>query len=208
MRKPAGWAGMIGALLCLAAAALTMVSMFQDLVVVQTVSGPENVTFRITLWDVQIVSDGATQAALESGGPSAPQNAVPLMFAVAMLIAAAMLGMFDRARRLSRAGGLAAVIAATFLTAAVAVVITQALWWMDVLEPGPILPREGVDVTTTVDAGLAVWALVAGVALAITAAVLIWRQPGAEPERTEPETPRIGIPVVRRLPDEPSAAED
>jgi len=79
---------------------------------------------------------------------------------------------------------------------------------MDVLQPGPILPHEGVDVTTTVAAGPAVWALVAGVALAITAAVWTWRRPGAEPERTEPETPRIGIPVVRRLPDEPSAAEN
>jgi hypothetical protein len=200
---------MIGALLCLAAATLTMIGVFQDLVVVENLGGPQDQTLRLTLWDARLVTDGVTETAPELGGPSAPQNGVPLLLAVALLLAAAMLGRLTLARRLSRASGLAAVVAATFLTAAVAVVITQAVWWMDVLAPVPLTPQEGVDVEITVSAGPAVWTLVAGVALAIVAAVLTWRQPRLEPERVEPDTPRMGFPVmVRRLPDEPPDAEN
>jgi hypothetical protein len=200
---------MIGALLCLAAATLTMIGVFQDLVVVENLGGPQDQTLRLTLWDARLVTDGVTETAPELGGPSAPQNGVPLLLAVALLLAAALLGRLNLARRLSRASGLAAVVAATFLTAAVAVVITQAVWWMDVLAPVPLTPQEGVDVEITVSAGPAVWTLVAGVALAIVAAVLTWRQPRLEPERVEPDTPRMGLPVmVRRLPDEPPDAEN
>jgi hypothetical protein len=205
-RKPAGRAGMIGALLCLVAAVLTMIGMFQDLVVARNFGGPQGLTYRITLWDARVVADGAAESAVEGGAPPVPQNGVPLLFAVALLLAAALLGMLNRGRRagrISRVSGLTAVVAATFLTAAVAMVIMQALWWMDILGPVSVDPREGVDVQNAVGVGPALWTLIVGVALAIAAAVLTWRQPRPEPERVEPETPRMGIPVVvRRLPDE------
>jgi hypothetical protein len=196
---------MVGALLCFAAAVLTMIGTFQDLVVVENIgniAGSRNQTYIITLWEFRVEINGVVDTGEVAGLTVMPQHGVPLLFAVALLLAAALLGMLPSARPAARRFGLITVIAAAFLTAAVAMVVVQAMWWQEIFRP-PVAPREGVDVEVTVGAGPALWTLIAGAALAIVAAVMAWRQPRPGPERVEPDTPRLGFPVVVRLPDEP-----
>ena len=101
--------------------------------------------------------------------------------------------------------GLVAVVGATFLAAAVATVCVQELWWLDIFRSQvDTADNTAADIQNapTVTVGPGFWTLVIAVGLAVVAAVLAWRQSRPEPERAEPDTPRLGIPVVvRRLPD-------
>ncbi len=187
---------MIGALLSLAAAALTMIGMLQDLLTARIFTQ----TIAITSWDIRIETDGPSGSGIAGG----PLNGVPLVFAVVVLLAAAVLGMLAAVRpagaRFGRASALAAVVGAAFLAGTVATIGMQVLGWLDAFK----LPDNPDQLTV----GPGFWTLVVGVGLAIAAAVTAWRQAGAEPARVEPDTPRLGIPVVvQRLPDEPPVNE-
>jgi hypothetical protein len=192
---------MVGALLSLGAAALTMIGTFQDLLTAHYLVGPQRQTFVITSWDSRVEINGG----LRSEPGFAPLNGVPLLFAVVVLLAAAVLGMLAAARpagrRFGRPSALAAVVAAAFLAATVATIGVQELRWLDTFRlPGNAPPDVQEGSAVTVGAGF--WTLVIGVGLAIVAAVTAWRQVQPEPPRIEPDTPRLEIPVVvRRLPD-------
>jgi hypothetical protein len=189
----------LGALLCLTAAMLTMIGMFQQLFTAQIAVGPgarQRVT--ISSWDFRNEFDGIPAA----DGSDILINGVPLAFAVAALLAAA-LGLLVAARRsaarLARVSRLTALVGATFLAATVGTVGVQELFWLDVFQP----PNStGPDFRAAVGPGF--WSLVTGAAVALVAAVVAWRSGRLVPRREEPETPQLGIPVVvRRLPDEP-----
>jgi hypothetical protein len=187
---------MIGALASLGAAALTMIGMLQDLLTAKIFTQ----TITITSWDIRVETNGGPGGGMTGG----PFNGVPLLFAVVVLLAAAVLGMLAAARpartRFGRASALAAVVAAAFLAGTVATIGMQVLGWMDAFT----IPDNPDQVTV----GPGFWTLVVGVGLAIAAAVTTWRQAGPEPARVEPDTPRLGIPVVvQRLPDEPPVNE-
>jgi hypothetical protein len=197
----------IGAVLCVAAAVLTAIGAFQDLVVIEGSGGPQDAIVFITLWEPRVEIDGVTQPDATFGVQSIPQNGVPVMFVVALLFAAALLGTLTQARPSTRWFGLTTVVAASFLTAAVVMLVPQVLWWQEIFQPTPNVP-EGVEVEEiATGVGPALWTLMAGAALAIAAAVVAWRRPRVEvarEEREEPDTPPMGVPVVvRRLPDEP-----
>jgi hypothetical protein len=181
------------------AAVLTMIGMFQDLLTAQNTSGGQRFMYAITSWNARAETNGVS----EPQPQGVPLNGVPLLVAVTALLAAAVLGMLAATRppgrRWGRATGLTSVIAATFLAATVAAIGVQELWWLDIFQPQLDTPGAGSSVTV----GPGYWTLVVGVALAVLAAVLAWRQNRPEPARTEPDTPRLGIPVVVRLPDEP-----
>jgi hypothetical protein len=192
---------MVGAVLCFGAAVLTMIGTFQDLLTAQNHIGPQRRTIVITNWDVRVETNGVSEPEAEG----APLNGVPLLFAVAVLLAAAVLGMLaatrPSVRRFGRASGLTAVVAAAFLAATVATIGAQVLWWLGIFRPSDDAPAD-VQESSTVTVGPGIWTLVIGVGLAAAAAVTAWRQAQSEPPRVEPDTPRLGIPVVvRRLPD-------
>jgi hypothetical protein len=203
--QPRSRTGMVGALLCLGAAALTMIGTFQDLVNARNFSQGGLQTYVITSWTTRFENNGT----LEPGSQAAPLNGVPLLISVAMLLVAAALGMLAANRppgwRFGRLGGLAAVVGATFLAGTVATIGAQELWWLDIFGPPENAPPDpSIDTSVTVGPGF--WTLAAGAGLAIVAAVTAWRRQ-ARPEavREEPDTPRLGIPVVvvTRLPDAP-----
>jgi uncharacterized membrane protein YccF (DUF307 family) len=197
--------GVVGALLCLGAAVLTAIGSFQALyaVDVESVSGLWRQGRVVTSWDFELTTNGVPDPDSEAIG--APLNGVPLMFAVAVLLATAVLGMLVAATpasssRFGLAHRIAAVIAAVFLVATVWSVGMQELWYQDVLRP----PDE-TSIKSTTQVGAGFWLLVAGAMLALVAAVVAWRPARADVwEREEPDTPVLGIPVVvRRLPDAP-----
>lgn len=201
-RKPVARTGMVGALLCVIAATLTMIGAFQDLVVAENIGGPQDETYIVTLWEFRLEADGVVQPAFVLADVGIPRYGVPLLFGIAMLFAAALLGMLTLARPVTRWFGLTTVVAATFLAAVVSMIVPQAMRWQEMFQPPPDLDQQGIE--STVGLGPAYWTLIAGAVLAIAAAVVAWRQPRVEPERVEPETPPMGIPVgVHRLPDEP-----
>lgn len=193
---------MVGAVVSLGAAVLALLGMFQDLLITRNVAGDDEFRYAITSWGARIETNGVAEPAPQG----MPLNGLPLTVAVAVLLGAAVLGMVSANRpgaRWGQATNLTSVIAATFLAGTVATIGVQELWWLDVFraEVGA-----GGDDTSSVTLGPGYWTLVVGVALAIFAAVLAWRQSRREPLRVEPDTPRLGIPVVvRRLPDEPPA---
>lgn len=192
--------GVVCASLCLVAAVLTMVGSFQDLAMTrQSAGGNRELISRVTVWDMTIVSNLTSQPQ-----DSVPVNGAPLLVAVVLLLAAAFLRL-PVAWRFHRLGGVVTVGAAAFLTAIVGVVSLQALWWLNIFEPD-VLDDRGV-VPTVVQSGIGagVWTLAAAAVLALAATVLTWRRPRPGAERVEPDTPRLGTPIVVRLPDEPPA---
>lgn len=207
-RTPANRTARVGALLCLGAAVLTMIGTFQNLLISEQGSSAGEQRFVITAWQMFLDSGQDDVSTPEN----APLNGVPLLCAVAVLIAAAAFGMRAAVRpglRPSRMPALLAVVGAAFLAAVVATIGAQELWWLEVLQPPPPDAVEGGPDGNDVTVGPAYWMLVAGTGTAIAAAVLTWRQHRPEPERVEPDTPRLGVPVVHRLPDEtPDAPPD
>lgn len=189
-------AGRIGAAMFLGAAVLTLVATLQNLFVAETAQGEARQRFVITSWDMRTEAEDPSVTGPESG----PLNGVPLLIAAALLFAAAMLGMRAVTRRPSRLWSLAAVVAATFLAGTVATIGAQELWWLDILD---IPESTGGETQATVSVGPGYWMLVLSAALAVAAAVPAWRQNRPAPERVEPDTPTLGFPAVRRLPDVP-----
>jgi hypothetical protein len=204
--EPVRRTGSVGPLLCLGAAVLTVLGSFLELLVVENLPSPnpqDPITF--TSWTADLGGDtGGTQPV--------PLDGVPLMAAAAILLVAAMLWLL-RTGPLARARNLVPAVAgfgAAFLAGAVAMIGMQVLWWMELFAPPAFAPAS--DITTT--AGPGFWMLVVGVALAVGAAVLSWRQRRPETEPVEPVEPAAadtpaaapaGEPVVsvRRLPDAP-----
>lgn len=201
VRKPGERAGLVCALLCLAAAVLTMIGSFQDMVTAaQRAAGfQQRASWVISVWDVAVESNGELQPLLVD---RVAVNGVPLLVAAASLLAAAVL-QTPVARRFRRVSGLVTVAAAAFLTAVVVLVVMQASWWLTIFQPVPTPGQEEGEVVFEGGFGAGVWTLIAAAVLAIAATVPVWRRPRAEPERTEPDTPRLGTPLVVRLPDEP-----
>jgi hypothetical protein len=192
-----------GALLFLCAAGLTAIGSFQPLyaVEIEYVGEPRRQSLRVTSWDLDFTTNGVP----ESDALGAPLHGVPLMFAVAALLATALLGLLvataSAGSRFGPAHRLSAVITAVFLVAVVWSVGMQELWYRAALRP-----PDGPETHSTAGIGPGFWSLLAGAAIAVVAAVLAWRPARANvAEREEPETPVLGIPVVvRRLPDEPN----
>ncbi|MFL6142384.1 MAG: hypothetical protein ACJ72N_11035 [Labedaea sp.] len=179
--------------LCLVAAALTATGSFLPLFVSTVRLGYPNVELvtTVTAWGLRATANGLP----DSTNGVAPLNALPLVLAVVLLLAAVLL---------ARRRAATAVAAAAFLTGAVATVGMQELAWKHNFEPTGVtatIPNLGVDLAV----GSGFWLLVGAAVLAVAAALGALARPGAGPvgEREEPETPRLGIPVVVRLPDEP-----
>jgi hypothetical protein len=192
--------GVLCASLCLAAAVLTMVGSFQDLAMTrQSAGGGQERITRVTVWDMTIVSDLVSQPQ-----DSVPVNGAPLLVAVGLLLAATILRL-PVARRFQRLGGVVTAGASAFLIAIVGVVGLQALWWLNIFEPDVLDERGIVPSAVQSGVGAGVWTLVAAAVLALAATVLTWRRPRPDAERVEPDTPRLGTPIVVRLPDEPPA---
>jgi len=205
---PVAWqsrlrAGRVVALLYLGAATLTMIGTFQNLLTATYTLGDGQQTVIITCWDSRLTSGDSTAVMAQA----APANGVPLLCAVALLLAAAALHLYAPARpggrRLGTVRGPVAIAVTAFLVATVVTIGAQVTWWLDVFGPPSADATEapGAQGTTTASIGSGYWMLVAGVGLAVVATVLAWRHNRFEQARTEPDTPRLGIPVVRRLPD-------
>lgn len=196
---PGRGAGTAGALFLLGAAALTLFGTFQNLVIARYIPGSPQ-AYVISYWDVRVENDTSETA---PGG--VPFNGVPLLVAVALLLAAAVLGILAATRssgaRLGRTSGLVAVIGATFLTGAVATIAAQEVWWLNLFAMDNT-PTGASGTAATPGAGF--WLPVVAVGLAAVGAVMAWRQGRSQPGRVEPDTPPLGVPVVvRRLPDAP-----
>ncbi|HET9144001.1 hypothetical protein [Actinophytocola sp.] len=205
--RPLNRASVLGALLCLTAAVLTVVGALQVFVSVHVRLGDlQRFTMIVTAWE-QLFED--TDPAIISSDGRAPANGVPLLVCAALLLAAAVLLAFGAVRpvagnRWGRAGALAAVAAAAFVVATAGNVALQVRWWANVwAEPS------GVENSAEASVGPGLWSTSLAAALAVAAAVIAviaWRpapQP-AEPERVEPATEPLGLPVlVRRLEDAP-----
>jgi hypothetical protein len=185
-------------LLCLLAAALAATGSFLPLFVSTVRLGYPNVVLvtTVTAWELRATANGLP----DSTQDVAPLNALPLVLAVALLLATVLL---------VRRRVVLAVAAAAFLAGAVATVGVQELAWKVNFRPTGIttsIPDLGIDLAV----GRGFWLLVGAAVLAAVAALVAVRQADATPEseREEPETPRLGIPVVVRLPDEPPALPD
>lgn len=195
----------VGALLGFTAAALITIGLVQPLFTASTgFRNGQGQRTTITSWTFQTEPIG-----LPIAGVNQPMlNGLPLALAALALVAAAAGVLVARGRPdggLGRASRLGAVIGATFLAATVCVVGVQLSFWVDAYRPSGTDPP-GYSATSSVGPGF--WSFVTGAAVAVVAAVVTWRS-GREPQWVEPETPRLGIPVVvRRLPDEPPPDQD
>jgi hypothetical protein len=119
------------ALMCFAAALLTLAGAFLTLFTGDIRFDDSRVIITITSWDVQAQADGVP----EPNVPAAPANGAPLMLAAVILLAAAVLALFATAApgspRIGRASWISAVTGAAFLTGAVLTVGVQELTWLD-----------------------------------------------------------------------------
>jgi hypothetical protein len=179
---------------CLLAAGLTVAGSFLPLFVSTIRLGYPLSVLKVTVtgWGVQASANGLPDRAPDV---AVAVNGVPLVLAAALLLVAIV-----------RRG--AALAGAGFLAGTVLTIWVQESTWPEIFRPTGIIttiPNMAVDLA--VGSGLHV--LVAAVLVAGLAAVLAVRPVGAsereEPERVEPETPPMGVPVVVRLPDEPPA---
>lgn len=197
----------LGALLCFGAAVLTLAGSFLALFTSELRFGQvatERLTITITAWDLQAEAVGQPNPDVGS----VPANGLPLAFAAAVLLAAAVLAILTAAAPsrggIGRASAVTAMAAGAFLTGTVWAVGMQELGWQDTY--GPTRLPEELIVETSV--GIGFWLLVVAVAAAVAAIVFSLVPLRAKVPRVEPETPVLGIPsigdaVVTRLPDEP-----
>lgn len=179
----------VASLVCLVAAALTLVSTFLPLFVADLAFAGQTMHISVTSWKAE--GNGL------SNGP-APDNGFPLVFATVCLLVAALVGLVAAvAPNLRRTAGVATGMAAAFLAAATWMVIVQVDGWLQVQA------ANGMGVTVDVGAGGGMWLLLAAAVLAIVAAVL-WlvssqRQPPPQAP-AEPVTPPTGFAVPVILP--------
>jgi hypothetical protein len=177
-----------GAVLCVLAAGLAVAGAFLPLFTNTVRMGhPLSVLgLSITGWGIRATANGLPDTAPTD--VSVAVNGVPIMLAAALLVAVAVAGRFTMA-------------AAAFLCGVVLTVGMQEMAWHNSFRPTGILTTmPDFAVAHTVGPGF--WLLLGAVVLAGAATALtLW--PAPEPQREEPETPRLGIPVVTRLPDAP-----
>jgi hypothetical protein len=207
-RRRPSWR-LLGVLVCFAASILTLLGSFMTLFRASLAFGQSNqVTVTITAWDIHAESDGRSLP-----GGSIAANGAPLVFAATLLLAAALLGLYatavpDRVG-ISRATIVLTAAGAAFLAGTTWTIGMQALSWKDLFgTPSGIGFDDGAD--TNVAAGF--WLLVVATVAALVSPLLAWLPARArpQPDRIEPETPPLGIPlgapvaVVHRLPDAPA----
>jgi hypothetical protein len=183
----------VGALLCVAAAVLTVIGTFQPLV---TGRLDKNV-LSVTSW-VQRME--RVDGSVLNADTEAPVYGLPLTVAAALLLVAALLGL-----RAARRAGLTAVVAAAFLAGTVVAVGVQQRWWVDVVFGAPLRdlpPGTLANYWSRTGAGL--WMLAVAAGLAVAAAVATWRA-SDDPRRQAESHPVPSEPaiVVHRLPDAP-----
>jgi hypothetical protein len=185
--EPRGRLPAVASLVCLTAAALTLVSTFLPLFVGDLAMAGQTMHISITSW----TSEGNGL----SNGP-APGNGFPLVFATVGLLVAALTGLVAAvAPNLRRAAGVATGMAAAFLAAATWMVIVQVDGWLQVQS------ADGMGMSVDVGAGGGMWTLLAAAVVAILAAVL-WLV-ASQRRPPEPPTPPTGIAVPVILPNKP-----
>jgi hypothetical protein len=207
--RPVRWtrAGRLGTALCFGATVLVTVSLFLPLYIA-TIRFPQFVDVAsgqrliLTSWGTRVEFLEAARVNADTG--SGPFNGIPLLFAAAVLLTAAMLGVIVAARpsstRFGRFRRLTTTVGAAFLAGTV--------WTIDqqVLSLAQNIRRVGQETTAEGAIGTGFWLQGLSVVLAIAAAVVTWRMARQDDdrEREEPETLPMGIPVlVHRLPDAP-----
>ncbi|HEV8558042.1 MAG TPA: hypothetical protein VGR06_16820 [Actinophytocola sp.] len=174
---------------CVVAAGLTVAGSFLPLFVSTTRLGYPLSVLKVivTGWGVQATANGLPDRAPDI---EVAVNGVPLVLAAALLL----LAVVKRGAALAGAG---------FLAGTVLTIWVQESTWPEVFRPAGILvtmPNLAIDLAV----GSGFHVLVAAVLVAGLAALLALR-PAVAPEREEPDTPPLGVPVVVRLPDEPPA---
>jgi hypothetical protein len=197
-----------GALLSFGASLLTLLGSFMALLTGEfRVQGESRLSVTVTSWEMQSVNAGGLS------GPAAdapvPMTGAPLMFAAAVLLASALIGLFAAASPGSagvvRLSGIISAVGAAVLLGTVWTIGMEELYWKKSFESAAG-GGEDPDFTISFDTGTGLWLLVGAVVLAVAAAVLSWLAERATRPvwvREEPDTPRFGVPVVVRLPDEP-----
>jgi hypothetical protein len=177
-----------GAVLCVLAAALTMVGAFLPLFTSTVRLGHPNSVLAVTIsgWGIRAAANGLPDEVPSNVGIA--DNGVPLVLAAALLVGVAVVRRFT-------------VAASAFLAGVVLTIGLQEFAWHNSFRPTGVTATVP-DLTVELTVGTGFWLLVGAVVVAGLATVLTLR-PAPEPEREEPETPRLGIPVVVRLPDEP-----
>lgn len=213
-RRPSPLWRPLGALLCFAAAILTLLGSFLTLLTTE-VRESNNSRFALTItgWDVSATTNGRPDA--EGAAAIFPTNGPPLVAAAVVLLAAAILAVFAAAApstATTRANSVVTAAAAAFLAGTTATLLMEILNWYDRLRPNtpPGSPIQ-IDIVTTI--GLGFWLIVTATTAALAGFVLTWLPLRRRPKnRIEPDTPTLGIPapvggdsaVVHRLPDEPA----
>jgi hypothetical protein len=195
------------ALLSFGASVLTLLGSFMALLTGEFMVGGEvGLSVTVTSWEMQSVDTGGPLTA-PTGAP-VPMTGAPLMFAAAVLLAAALLGLFAAALPGSagvvRLSGVVSAVAAALLLGTVGTIGMEELYWKKSFESAG-----GSDPGFTVSfgTGSGFWLLVGAVVLAVGAVAVSWLAERATRPvltREEPDTPRFGVPVVVRLPDEPA----
>ncbi|MFC4003167.1 hypothetical protein ACFS2C_15320 [Prauserella oleivorans] len=179
----------LAAVLCLAAAALTVVGSFLPIFTgALTALGSTQFEMSITSWGFE------TDAPTQEGGVA--NNGVPLMIAAALLcVAAAVLlaGALRGRPDTSRVATPMTCLAAAFVAGVTVTVLMQALSWQETFRPtGTAEGNSDFSVDTSL--GLGVWLFAGATVLALAAAGVALRPRGRR-EPTEPETPRYGFPA-------------
>jgi hypothetical protein len=198
------------AFLLFAAAIATLVGTFLDLFAGRIVfRGEERVALVISAWDAS-----ATERGVPAEAGRVPTNGAPLVVAAAILLIAAVVGVLAAAApgapRVVRASGLLAPIATAFLIGTVWTVGMEVATWVSNFRPVET-PVTAGSVRAESSVGNGFWLLLGGAVAAVVATAAVWRAGFAGRVlswRQEPETPRYGIPVVVRLPDDPAKLAD
>ncbi|MCE7001274.1 hypothetical protein LWC34_00225 [Kibdelosporangium philippinense] len=151
------------------------------------VTPSETTELNLTLWGLT-GSDGS------NGADMFPQVGVAVVVSVVVLVISGLLGLFSR--RLHPATGpvLAARLIGTGGTGLLIGSVVQPLLVFRIFDSQSILSGYGV----TVSPGIGTWLLILGCVLSV-AAIVLMLVPKIAKRGEEPETPPMGIPVVRVL---------
>ncbi len=199
-----------GALLSFGASLLTLLGSFATLLTGELlVEGEPRLSVIVTSWEMRSDETGATQLfGTDAADAPVPMTGAPLMFAAAVLLISALVGLFAAASPGSagvvRLSGIASAVGAALLLGTVWTIGMEELYWKKTFESFGGGQDPGITISFSTGPGF--WLLVGAVALAIGAAAVSWlaeRVTRPVWVREEPDTPRFGVPVVMRLPDEP-----
>lgn len=166
-----GWRGaaVLGALLGVVAAVLTVVGSFIPLFAGEARAAGHVLTMTVTGWDFSA-----------TGGPksgAAPVTGVPLSLAAGVLLVAAVAGFAAASRRATaatkRLAGALCGVATAFLAGVVATVATQVASWDESFEPAD--SPAGAVIEYSAGPGVGFWLLLGAVVLALPTAFLALR---------------------------------